>query len=260
MMTCPACGTQYSDDTLKFCLQDGSVLNLAQQAGRNSNPEIVTQVRSSGQPAETRFMEGQSQVTHVSSIDHSASGPPASGPGKTALAVGVTAAVMIVLFAFVGLAAYVVLRNMGTTNTNSVPNKNTDLSNFFVSTPGPTPSPSPTSTRVPSTPTPTPASTPVATPVPRQFSSYPSTTRLKFGRGSYSTSFSGDVNPGDSRSLVLACKYGQTLSATVSGGGCITFRSGGTSMRSTTSSGDNYLYLTNNCQQVTRFTVSVSVL
>ena len=74
MMICPACGTQYSDDTLRFCLQDGTSLTVAHDA----NTEVVTQVRSGGQLAETRFVEGQSQVTRVGSLGASEPLPSAS--------------------------------------------------------------------------------------------------------------------------------------------------------------------------------------
>ena len=259
MRNCPVCGTQYSDDTLLFCLQDGTRLIDVSETGPPiraiEDTELVTSVRLGGQASDPRFME--SQVTRVGTLGVSG---PVSRTGRTALAVGLTAVVMLVLFAFIGIVAYFAFRTTGNTDTGNVPNKNTDLSNLVVKTsPSPSLSASPSATRIPSTPPP-PAETPISTPTPRVLANYPGTTRLKFGRGSYSTSFAGEVNPGDNRSLVLACRSGQSLSATVSGGGCITFRGGGTSLRFATSSGDNYLTVTNTCQQVTRFTVTISVI
>ena len=263
MKNCPACGTQYSDDTLQFCLQDGTPLTDIRHPGPQSgvypNTETVTRVRSGGQITDPRFME--SQVTRVGSLGSSPGPPPVSNTGRTALAVGLTAGVMIILFALVGLGAYFILRPYGNSNVSNLPNKNTDLTNLFtINSPTSSRTPVATPTRAPSTPTPTPASTPLSTPTPKALAHYPATTRLKFSRGAFTTSIGGDVNPGDSRSLVLACRYGQTLSASLSGSGCVTFRGGGTSTRFGTSGGDNFLTVTNNCSQVAHFSVSITVI
>lgn len=263
MKNCPACGTQYSDDTLQFCLQDGTPLTGSSQPGGSSgvfpSNETVTRVRSAGEVSDPRFMG--SEVTRVGSLGSSVPPAPASTSSKTAITVGITAVVMIVLFAIIGVGA-LILMNIGRSSTiSNLPNKNSGPTNFFnLNSPTASPTPAVTPTRAPSTPTPTPASTPVSTPTPRVLAHYPGTTRLKFSRGAFTTSFSGEINPGDSRSLVLACRYGQTLSASLSGGGCVTFRGGGTSTRFGTSGGDNFLTVTNTCSQVAHFSVSITVI
>lgn len=254
MKNCPSCGTQYSDDSLQFCLQDGTPLAQAY-----FEPEQVTRVRTGGQQSDPRFME--SQVTKVGSFGSQIQEKPSSNTWKTVLAVGLTAFAMLILFGFIGLAAFVMMKSSGNTNSNDLRSRNSNLTNLFtLNIPSSTQTPSVTPTRVPATPTPAPFKTPDPTPTPLVLARYPATTRLKFTRGAFTTSFSGDVNPGESRSLVLACRYGQTLSANLSGGGCVTFRGGGTSTRFGTSGGDNFLTVSNNCQQVARFSISITVI
>ena len=262
MKSCPACKTQYSDDTLLFCLQDGTPLLPSTQA---DTPTVVL-----GE-TETFVREGrinvpvndtssaawqQSQVTHV------ASAMPEKKRSNTTLILILAALGLIVILSFIGLAGFVFYRNsqqMVAGNAANVPGFNTNYNAF------PTPQGTPGS--MPSTPPPTPVLSPATTPPnpaiasPPVLKSYPSTTRLKLARGSYSTSFGGDLNPGDDRSVVLACRSGQSLSATVSsGGGCVTLRGGGTSVRVTTNRGDNYVTVTNKCSSVVHFSISVTII
>lgn len=263
MKQCPKCNAAYADDTLAFCLEDGTPLGVARHADLPtevySETELVTTVRPGGTTPDPRFME--SQVTRVGSH----LGPPLqtqTEPKKssTALAIGVTAAGMLLLFAIVGIAALFLYWNSGSIAGNEVP-KNTNGTNI-AATISPTPTSSPVGTQTPSTPKPTPSPTPVATPTPLpERASYPSTTRLKFARGAYTTSFSGQINSGDDRSLVLACRAGQSLSASISGGGsCVTIRGGGSSMRTITGSGDNYITVHNSCSNVVRFSITITVI
>ncbi len=255
MKKCPQCGTQYSDVTLSFCLQDGTPLVVEPAA---DTPTVVlgetaTRVRVPVGGEESDPW-GKSQATQVAP-------PRPAKKGNTALAVGLTAVGMLVLFGIIGLAAFLLLRNSRQTATNIVPNTNITKPNLnYNSDPSPYVATSPMVKASPAqTVAPPPERTPA--PPPPALASYPSTKRLVFGRGAYSTSFSGEVNPGDTRSLVLGCRYGQSLSATVSSGGdCVTIRGGGTSLRTTTNSGDNYVTLTNRCSSVAHFTVSISVI
>ena len=269
MKKCPQCGTQYSDDTLSYCLQDGTSL-AASDAGTPTvvlgETETVPARRDDriqvpvGDP-NTRDAWGQSQATRV------ASPQPAKKGSNTVLAVALTAVGMLLLFGFVGITAIVFFRNSqqaGPQIANLSPNANVSGSNTnYSSYPTPLVSASPMRTSSSSTPISTPQSSPVTTPPPPPpiLSSYPSTTRLKFARGAYSTSFGGDLNPGDSRSLVLGCRSGQSLSANVSSaGGCVTFRGSGSSLRTTTNGGDNYLALSNHCSSVVQFSVSITII
>ena len=56
MKHCPACGTQYTDNTIRFCLQDGSSLVESRETGTPTVPsdETPTVIRNRA-PAELRF-------------------------------------------------------------------------------------------------------------------------------------------------------------------------------------------------------------
>lgn len=263
MKKCPQCGTEYSDVTLSFCLHDGTPLIVAAQGDA---PTVVLGETETVVPrrdairvplAETQLSWGQSESTRVAVQPER---QPEKKTSNTALAVGLTVVGMLLLFGIIGIAAIVFLRNSEEAklpNTNITPNKNVNGPGTNYATPDPPASPM----RTP--PSPTPASTPQRTPdepPPKVLASYPSTTRLRFSRGAYSTSFSGDINPGDTRSLVLACRSGQSLSANISGSGCVNIRGGGSSYRTTTSGGDNYVTIVSTCSSVARFTITVSVI
>jgi hypothetical protein len=263
MKTCPQCGTQYSDDTLLFCLQDGSPLAepltetptvfLGDEETVAARRNAVRVPISDPEPAAW----DQSRVTQTAPATSEKKG------SNTALIVAVTAVVMLIIFGVIGIAAIVFLRNAqqaSVQNSYATPANVRTGNNSDSSTPA---VPSPTKTAA-STPKPPPSPSPTIDnelPPPPPGVPYPSTTRLKFGRGSYTTSFGGDINPGDSRSLVLACRSGQSLSANVtSGGGCVTIRGGGTSLQTTTSSGDNYITLSNRCSSIVKFRITVTVI
>jgi hypothetical protein len=281
MNRCPKCGADYADVTLRFCLQDGTPLVHAAPpathgGGPGSQVDMPTAVLDE---AETRVVHGgdnrihvsiggqeseawrQSQVTRVAGKGQYAEAvvqPPSSTGSKTLIAVGVTAVLMFILFCIIGLAAWLLLRNPGEVAKNTGPNLNIYANNSVVPTPTATGTPFSTPTRT-ATPTPTPQSTPSSTPTP-ELKSYPSTTRLTMARGSYSTSFSGDLNPGGSRSLVLGCRSGQSLTANVSGSSCVHISGGGSSLRTITNGGDNYIHLNNTCSTVAHFSISITII
>ena len=266
MKICQSCKTEYADDTLQFCLQDGTPLTWAESA---DTPTVVmgeteTVVSRAGlgrinipvnDPNSTAWQP--SQVTRI------ATAIPGKKGSNTALAVVLTAVGMLVMFGIIGLAALVFWKNSqlasvsNTASNTNLPGGMVNTNNSTYPTPKSTPLATPTSTRT----TPTPFQTSATPTPPPVLKSYPPTTRLKFTRGAYSTSFAGDLNPGGTRSLVLGCRSGQSLSANISsGGGCVTFRGGGSSVRMMTSSGDNYVTITNNCSSVVHFSVSITVI
>ncbi len=140
MKTCPHCDTRYSDDTLQFCLQDGTP--LIGPAARDTPTVVLTEdetvARGGGQWQ-------QSQVTHVA--------PATVRKGaNTAVAVAITAVAMLFLFVIAGVTAWLVIGNGGGPTSNTA---NLNGSNV----PGNRPN-----TNVPATPTATvPSATPTAT-------------------------------------------------------------------------------------------------
>ncbi len=139
MKRCPSCSTQYTDDTLAYCLQDGTP--LAAMFG-DDTPTVV--LGKTG-PA-------------VTTPGDRANMPTAPGPGRTGLGtpviVFITAAAMLALFSVVGVGAWLYMRNARTEvaiNT-SVPGSYADQRIAANSTPLPdkqTPSPSPKPTDEP---------------------------------------------------------------------------------------------------------------
>lgn len=107
MKTCPACRTQYSDDTLQFCLQDGTPL-VGGPSGETPTVvlgETETVVTSGRGSAPTAWP--QSQVTHV------ATGVLEPKRPNTAIAVVATICGMLVLFGIIGAAVWIFLLDPG---------------------------------------------------------------------------------------------------------------------------------------------------
>lgn len=160
MKTCPTCQTRYTDDTLRFCLQDGSVLEgyAATQEptvslGGQEMETVARQARENDLSEVTQFRPPQSEITHVSTLPNEATTAPIpSGGSKMAIAVVVTALGMLTIFAVVGTGLWLYFRDNG--DYSAVKNNNvavvtpTPLSNLNSVTA----TPAPTST--PATPTP----------------------------------------------------------------------------------------------------------
>lgn len=125
MKQCPTCQSQYTDDTLQFCLQDGSPLRFA--AGSTESPtiafneqETVVSGRKSDQintPPLTNPTDWNPNQFQTNSAAPAA--PPAEKRSGTTAAVFATAFVMLLLFSFVGIGAWLYLRGV-----SNDPNKN----------------------------------------------------------------------------------------------------------------------------------------
>lgn len=256
MKRCPTCNAGYQDDTLSFCLNDGTPLVFATLV--ENSTVLINETDTVVRPAAERNWN-ESQVTRVANLQP----PPAQKKGSR---VGITILVAAIgtLLLFLVLIVAGVFIYMGTgapaianANTKVVTQPKTPSGNATTS---PMPSPSPTSSNANlATPKPTPSGTPLpvpSPPVPPTRASYPPTKRLQFGKGSFTTSVSGEINPNDSRSFVLACRSGQTLTALVSGGdGCVTTNGS----RWTTTGGDNSVVVRNSCDNLVKFSLSISV-
>lgn len=155
MRTCPSCHTQYTDDTLRFCLQDGTPLDtlpVTQQPTVSlAGQELETAARvNPPKDSEVTRWKQKSEVTHVSSLR-----PPASG-SKAALVIAAVAAAMLLFFAAAGIGAWVYFKgrggdiaknvNNGPANQNSVPPSNINSNGRITPTPTSVPTPSATAT------------------------------------------------------------------------------------------------------------------
>ncbi len=157
MKICPACKTQYSDDTLKYCLQDGTLLEVGAEsdmptvaldeaetiAARTGQNRVNVPVSDTDLPSWQ-----QSQVTRI--------GTPAPPTRRSNASVIVIAAVVLV-FVLLSIAALVVtfLRNfpgpVATNNANfSTPVSNSNYGSYQA--PPSSPFATPTTTRPAATP------------------------------------------------------------------------------------------------------------
>jgi hypothetical protein len=113
MRTCPACNSQYSDDTLVFCLQDGT--RLVGEAQRDTPTVVLGETETVARGIQFE----PSQVTHVS--------PPRAPAkrSKTAIAVVLTALGMLLVFGVIGLASWILWLQPGPATAN-IDNRNTN--------------------------------------------------------------------------------------------------------------------------------------
>ncbi len=155
MKTCPSCHTQYTDDTLRFCLQDGTPLDVLpatqQPTVSLSGQEVETAARADIPPRDSEVTQwkNKSEVTHVSSIQ-----PKPSSSSRTALAVAATAVAMLLLFGVIGIGAWIyfsgsgdIAKNTsnGNGNQNPFPPRNVNSNGPITPTPA---VPLPTATAV----------------------------------------------------------------------------------------------------------------
>lgn len=144
MKQCPNCRTTYTDDTLQFCLQDGtplaSLTNAEQPTAAWNESETVVRAK---QPDWQ-----QSQVTQIH---------PAPKKSNTAMVVLVTAFVMLLLFGGAIGAWLLIKKRSGETGANL--KTNNSISNQTNTTPTASPKNSPS-------PTPVNSNTGTATPTP----------------------------------------------------------------------------------------------
>ncbi len=139
MKNCPNCGTQYTDDTLQFCLQDGGRLVLS---GDPVSPtvafgEFKTSPSDRGKTSQSRDWE-ESKVTRVSSVEPSSS--------SSILFVIAASLVMLVVLGAAGIGIWLYLnreRQRANISDNSV---NQGANSTLVEMPDNRVSPSPAAT------------------------------------------------------------------------------------------------------------------
>ncbi|HKQ51262.1 MAG TPA: nuclear transport factor 2 family protein [Pyrinomonadaceae bacterium] len=174
MKRCPTCQRRYADDTLNFCLEDGTQLDtvnpstdetLTLDAGEPPpteilDPALAPTIKGHARPAATARQEARATRREEA---HNFAAVPASSPARsTTSVVAVTVVATILLLGLGGLGAWLLLRDTGTEvsrdgNSNARPTPTNTPGSTPTSTS--TPSPSPTSSTTP-TPTPRPTETP----------------------------------------------------------------------------------------------------
>jgi hypothetical protein len=112
MKQCPTCQSQYTDDTLQFCLQDGSPLQLV------SGSQGKTVALGEQETVVTNRQSSQINAPHVTNptdwnpqqYSSNAGFQPVEKKSNPTVAVLLTAFVMLLLFSFVGIGAWLYLR------------------------------------------------------------------------------------------------------------------------------------------------------
>lgn len=122
MKQCPSCQSQYTDDTLQFCLQDGTPLQFAASSQGQTlaygEQETVVGNRQSNQ-INTPPVTNPTGWTPQHYSSNAGFQPPEKKAGAP-VAVFLTAFVMLLLFSFVGIGAWLYFRG-------ATPDENTNL-------------------------------------------------------------------------------------------------------------------------------------
>jgi hypothetical protein len=247
MKVCPTCKRTYSDDTLSYCLADGSLLS-APFNSEASHPQIDPEATLVSAPFQTAR--------------------PAAAKPNRAIYISI-----IILFGVVAVAGLIIsLKSCTsrTTNTNqaaseasakadraALDQQKADLQNREAQL-------EKERQRIADERKKLDEQKANSTPVPQPSNQAPtfvvdeSTERIKFHRGSVQEIISGDIKT--ARSYVLRARSGQYLAASInSPNGCVTFTNHSANTTSTTVAGDNSLALINNCSTQATFTLTIYV-
>ncbi len=251
MKACPSCHRTYPDDTLAFCLDDGSPLSVSydSEATRvipaNRIPPSATVASIPVPPQQPRGQTFSSQG--ISNI------------GRRTNPLLYVIIALLVLIAGGGLVALLLFGRSSNTNNqvanvaannqpDSVRQQKQDLQNQQADLDRERQRVEDERKKLESEKT-----KPVETTAP----SVDSPARISFRRGSVQETISGVV--ARSKSYVLKAKGGQYLSASVTSNGCVVFNTGSASMNYVTASGDNWITVVNNCGGRAPFNVTVDI-
>lgn len=136
MKICPNCQTRYTDDSLQFCLQDGTTLvnndgqSSTSTADFNDEQQTVIRSRTSGG---TQFETQNQQQQQTANFEN------APRKTNTALAIGVTVLTMLLVFA-IGIVGWLYIKN----RNEVAANQNSQNLAQNSAKPSATPTPKPT--------------------------------------------------------------------------------------------------------------------
>jgi len=123
MKLCPACDSRYSDDTLRYCLQDGAVL---ESDGSGDYPTVAFgETETADSPARARISVPIERTTTQQSVLSSVE--PGKG-SKTAITVVATALGMLLLFGAIGLGVWMYSKDRTVATSNNTENPSNTLS------------------------------------------------------------------------------------------------------------------------------------
>jgi len=248
MKTCPTCHRTYAEETLAFCLDDGSPLSL-------SYDSEATHVIPPGRVVPDATI-ASSPLRHQPLGGHSFSSQAISNNGRRT---NPLLYVVIALLALIAAGALVLLLIFGRSS-----NSNNPVANIAANNQGDSQQKQNLQNqqaelarerqrlederkKLESQKTAPLETTPsVDTPA-----------RIKFRRGSVQETISGFV--ARSKRYVLKAKAGQYLSATLTSNGCVVFNTASNSINFITANGDNWITVVNNCGAQAPFNLTVDI-
>lgn len=128
MKYCSSCHTEYSDDTLQFCLQDGTRLAFGAVEAPNANlGESETVISPRGEKLRFEIPDATIENSPANRVTNVPAVPVAPKTNNTAKIVALTMFGMLLLFGAIGAGAWFLLKKKQpeiAQNTNTVPNTN----------------------------------------------------------------------------------------------------------------------------------------
>lgn len=127
MKYCPNCRTEYTDNTLQFCLQDGTRLTAVSDDPPTvafGESETVVAKRG-GERMRFDVQDSGAESFQTNRVTQIPVAPTETKKSNTALTILLTAFGMLILFGAIGIGAWLYLRNNRTEiakNTNNAPN------------------------------------------------------------------------------------------------------------------------------------------
>jgi hypothetical protein len=137
MKRCPACGSTFTDNSLRFCLQDGTTLQSVSDSPQSLNPAETLRDDSTGQerepPPTEKFNLGAAQTVQISSAAptiparaHPSTRETADNVGsdrardkrQNPLVIAAVTAVVVLLLVMTGFGVVYLLRDKTPDNTN----------------------------------------------------------------------------------------------------------------------------------------------
>jgi hypothetical protein len=114
MKRCPKCNRSYKDDSLRFCLEDGTPLTSTTRGGEAPPTEILPRV------PETQRSSAPTIPSYPG--PESARSTPSEGRQSNPILTGGVIAIALLLLVLVGIVGYFVIRQSGSSNTNTAKN------------------------------------------------------------------------------------------------------------------------------------------
>ena len=124
MKICPTCRQTYTDDTLNFCLNDGTVLSVVNDSGNDQQTVFMGQAN----PTNNRFGNQTNQLPQNPIVAPQFTSPPRKKSRAWMWVVGVVGGVILLgVVGFLGLIGLALsLDNTNSSNANTVKNNNSN--------------------------------------------------------------------------------------------------------------------------------------